>query len=281
MINLPESYLNEIKELFKDEYDAYIESLSHRHMNGLRVNTNKISVEDFLSICPFKLERIPWTDDGFYFNEEDRLSKHPYYYAGLYYIQEPSAMLPAQSLPVEENDVVLDACAAPGGKSLKLANKLNNTGLLLSNDISVSRAQILLSNIEKQGIKNCFVVAEDLSKLDRFNNTFDKILLDAPCSATGTLRRHPEIVHLKKEKDVLRQAALQKQFLGKISNVLKKGGILLYCTCSLCKEEGENQIKDFLQNNSEYKIIRLLYMLAVIMLSVFISLRFTESMMWN
>ena len=147
MEKLPQSYLDEAKDLFKEDYNDYLNSLSSIQMNGLRINTNKISVEDFLKISPFKLEKIPWTDDGFYFSEEDRPAKHPYYYAGLYYIQEPSAMLPAEILPIEENDIVLDACAAPGGKSLKLAYKLNNTGILLSNDISVSRSQIILSNL--------------------------------------------------------------------------------------------------------------------------------------
>ena len=255
MINLPESYLNEIKELFKDEYDDYIESLSHRHMNGLRVNTNKISVEDFLSICPFKLERIPWTDDGFYFNEEDRPSKHPYYYAGLYYIQEPSAMLPAQSLPIEENDVVLDACAAPGGKSLKLANKLNNTGLLLSNDISVSRAQILLSNIEKQGIKNSFVIAEDLSKLDRFNNTFDKILLDAPCSGQGMFRKEVDLIKSYIDKGSDYYTPIQKQLICKALDMLKDGGKMVYSTCTFSMKENEEVIEYALEKYPDVQVL--------------------------
>ena len=150
MANLPEQFKQNMKELLQDQYNEYLESFNNARVYGLRINTNKISVNDFLKINPFNLKPIPWTDDGFYFDENDMPSKHPYYYAGLYYLQEPSAMLPAQVLPIEENDIVLDACAAPGGKSSKLANKLKGTGLLVANDISVSRAQVLLKTLESQ-----------------------------------------------------------------------------------------------------------------------------------
>lgn len=136
---LPESFIQQMKELLKDEFEAYIQSFEHERYYGLRVNTNKISVQDFLKISPFDLTPIPWTDNGFYYGGDQKPAKHPYYYAGLYYLQEPSAMLPAQVLPIEENELVLDTCAAPGGKSTELVAKLHNTGLLLSNDISTSR----------------------------------------------------------------------------------------------------------------------------------------------
>jgi len=116
MSRLPEQYLQNMKELLKDDYDQYLDSFSKKRYYGLRVNTSKISVEDFLKIAPFHLEPIPWTDDGFYYEEEERPSRHPYFYAGLYYLQEPSAMLPAEALPIDEGDIVLDACAAPEEK---------------------------------------------------------------------------------------------------------------------------------------------------------------------
>ena len=144
---LPESFIQQMKELLKDEFEAYIQSFEHERYYGLRVNTNKISVQDFLKISPFDLTPIPWTDNGFYYEGDQKPAKHPYYYAGLYYLQEPSAMLPAQVLPIEENELVLDTCAAPGGKSTELAAKLHNTGLLLSNDISTSRCQGLIKNL--------------------------------------------------------------------------------------------------------------------------------------
>ena len=147
-MNLPEKYTESMKMMLGDEYDSYIESFNDKRLYGLRVNNLKISTEDFLKICPFKLEPVPWIENGFYYSEDDKPAKHPYYFAGLYYIQEPSAMTPANVLPIEEGDVVFDMCAAPGGKSTELAARLNKTGLLITNDISNSRAKALLKNVE-------------------------------------------------------------------------------------------------------------------------------------
>ena len=180
-MNLPESFTNRIKTQLGDEYEAYMNCLDQGMHHGLRVNTNKISVEDFLKISPFELKPVPWTTNGFYYDDKACTpSKHPYYYAGLYYIQEPSAMAPASILPVEDGDVVLDICAAPGGKSTELAAKLHGTGFLISNDISNSRAKALLKNLELFGIGNMCVVSEAPNKLStKFYQTFDKILIDA------------------------------------------------------------------------------------------------------
>lgn len=195
MTNLPENYQKKMKDLLQDQYGNYLQSFSNPIAYGLRINTTKISVEDFLKISPFHLKPIPWTTNGFYYDENDKPSKHPFYYAGLYYLQEPSAMIPAQVLPIEEGDLVLDACAAPGGKSTEILNKLNGSGCLISNDISASRAQALLHNIEKWGCQNVFVASEDISKLSSFYpDTFDKILIDAPCSGEGMFHKDPSLI---------------------------------------------------------------------------------------
>ena len=153
-INLPQNYLDAMKELLKEDYEDYLASFEEKRLYGLRINTLKISVEDFLKISPFELEPIPWIENGFYFHEEDKPAKHPYYFAGLYYIQEPSAMTPANVLPVEDGDVVFDMCAAPGGKTTQLGARLGGTGLLVANDISAGRAKTLLKNVELAGIRN-------------------------------------------------------------------------------------------------------------------------------
>ena len=140
-MNLPEKFTDSMKVLLKDEYEDYIKSFEEPRIYGLRVNTSKISVEDFLKISPFKLRQIPWIENGFFYSEDDRPAKHPYYFAGLYYLQEPSAMTPANLLPVTPGERVLDLCAAPGGKSTELAAKLAGEGLLVSNDISATRAK--------------------------------------------------------------------------------------------------------------------------------------------
>lgn len=242
MINLPEKFLENMKSLLGDEYDDYLNSFNNERVYGLRINTNKISVKDFLKINPFNLTPIPWTDDGFYYEADQQVTKHPYYYAGLYYIQEPSAMLPAQVLPIEENDIVLDACAAPGGKSSKLANKLNGTGLLVSNDISVSRAQVLLKTLESQGITNSFVMAEDICKLN-LHNCFNKILVDAPCSGEGMFRKDNELIKSWNENSNEYYSSLQKAIITKALDLLQDGGQLVYSTCTFNKTEDEDIIE--------------------------------------
>lgn len=254
-MKLPEEYLNNMKELLKDEYDSFLNSYEDHPQASLRINTNKISVKDFLNINPFDLTPIPWTDDGFYYSDADKPTKHPYYFAGLYYIQEASAMLPAQVLPIEENDIVLDACAAPGGKSLKIANKFKDTGILFSNDISISRAQVLLKNLESHGVANMIVMAEDLNSLDQFDSYFDKILLDAPCSGEGMFRKEPELIKSWLEKGNDYYADIQKQLITKAYEMLKPGGMMVYSTCTFSIKEDEEVIEHLLSLHDDIEIL--------------------------
>ena len=165
-MNLPIKFQEKMKQLLgEEEYQVYIDSFEQKNKSGLRINTQKISVEDFLKISPFALEPVPWTTNGFYYNKEVQPAKHPYYFAGLYYLQEPSAMSPAAFLPVNPGEKVLDLCAAPGGKTTELGVKLQGKGVLISNDISHSRAKALLKNVELFGISNALVVSESPAKL--------------------------------------------------------------------------------------------------------------------
>lgn len=255
MKNLPPEYLARMKTLLGEEYDPYLESLDEDRACGLRVNTSKISVEDFLKIAPFPLTPIPWTVDGFYYDEDERPSRHPYYYAGLYYLQEPSAMLPAEVLPIEEGDLVLDCCASPGGKSSKLANKLEGSGLLVANDISVSRCQVLLKTLESQGVTNAFIMAEDVTRLDRFEGCFDKILVDAPCSGEGMFRKDEELIRSYREKDGTYYAPLQKQIIASALKMLKPGGMLVYSTCTFDPREDEEVVEYALENTAGLKLL--------------------------
>ena len=250
---LPDKYLKTIKEILQDEYDEYIASFSENRIHSLKVNTSKISIEDFEKL--FKLERVPWTSDGFYY-EDESITKSPYYYAGLYYVQEASAMLPAEVLPIEEDDIVLDACAAPGGKSLKLLNKLNNTGLLVSNDVSPSRANALLRNIERFGFSNYYVISKDIIELEeKYKNTFDKILLDAPCSGEGMFRKDKSLINSWLEKDEEYYAPIQKKLLQASLNMLKDGGMLLYSTCTFNTKEDEEVVRYALENNKDVRLV--------------------------
>lgn len=244
MVNLPEKYQKEMKELLGEEYETYVKSFDEPSYLGLRVNTNKISVQEFLKLFPYELTPVPWCKNGFYYHDEDPVTKHPYYYAGLYYVQEPSAMLPASVLPIEENDKVLDVCAAPGGKSTELGAKLHGTGVLFSNDISVSRSHALLRNIERFGITNAFVSAENSTKLATyFPRYFDKILIDAPCSGEGMFRKENSLIKSWLEKDSRYYAPIQKEIVKDCLSMLKDGGSIVYSTCTFSPQEDEEIIQ--------------------------------------
>ena len=233
-MELPKTFEANMRALLGDEYEKYAKCLDKPMFHGIRINTMKISVQDFLKINPFHLKAVPWCENGFYYDETlDKPSKHPYYYAGLYYIQEPSAMTPANVLPVCKHDKVLDLCAAPGGKSTELGAKLNGTGLLVSNDISASRAKALLKNIELFGIENALVISESPHKLkERFFEYFNKILIDAPCSGEGMFRKSTSMITAWSDDKNESFAKLQREITGYAVDMLKPGGKLVYSTCT-------------------------------------------------
>ena len=168
-MELPAAFEEKMRALLQEEFDDYIACYKEPRYYGMRVNTGKISVEEFEKICPFEIKKIPWIENGFYY-DGDKVSpaKHPYYFAGLYYLQEPSSMTPANRLPVEPGDKVLDVCAAPGGKATELGAKLQGEGVLIANDISSSRAKGLLKNIEVFGIGNVLVLSEEPGRLENY-----------------------------------------------------------------------------------------------------------------
>ena len=243
------------KMLGASEFSEYLASFEEPRIYGLRVNTSKISVRDFLDISPFELTPVPWIKNGFYYSGEDKPAKHPYYFAGLYYLQEPSAMTPASVLPVEEGDRVLDLCAAPGGKSTELGARLKGTGLLVSNDISASRAKALLKNIELFGIGNALVTCEYPEKLASvFPGFFDKILVDAPCSGEGMFRKDGKLIKSWESQGPDFFAPIQRGILEAAAGMLKDGGYMVYSTCTFSKEEDEDNIRFFLDKHPEFSL---------------------------
>ena len=234
------------KLLPADEYQAYLDSYQEERVYGLRVNTGKLSPEEFEAISPFPVRRIPWIPNGYYYDGSAQVkpAKHPYYYAGLYYLQEPSAMTPAFELPIEPGDRVLDLCAAPGGKSTELAAKLGGTGVLVSNDISNSRAKALLKNLELFGTPNALITSEAPHKLaERFPAYFDKILIDAPCSGEGMFRKEPSVIKSWLEHGNEFYVKLQKEITAYALQMLKPGGMLLYSTCTFSPKEDEQMVQ--------------------------------------
>lgn len=237
-----------------EEYLQYLDSFNHSYGQTLRVNQLKMEPADF--IRRFLLSgQVSWCNTGFYYEGEQKLSAHPYYYAGVYYLQEPSAMAPAAFLPVEPGDRVLDLCAAPGGKSTALAAKLQGEGILLSNDISASRCKPLLKNMEMAGISNAVITCESPEKLaDRFFGYFDKVLVDAPCSGEGMFRREPSMVKSWSLEEVNRYAELQREILSHAAQMVKPGGYLLYSTCTFAREEDEQTVEYFLEQNADFSL---------------------------
>lgn len=256
IMKLPKEFEDKMKGLIgEEEFLVYEKKLDEEQFHGLRVNTSKISVEDFLKISPFSLKPVPWTKNGFYYDKEEKPAKHPYYFAGLYYIQEPSAMTPASLLPVEPGDKVLDLCAAPGGKSTELAAKLNGSGILVSNDISNSRAKALLKNLEMFGITNSIIISETPNKLaERFPCYFDKILIDAPCSGEGMFRKSNSMISAWEKNGVDLFVGLQRSILKEAVTMLKPGGMILYSTCTFSPEENEQSIEYLLELNPDFMI---------------------------
>ena len=258
MNQLPEKFLSRMETMLGDEFPAFLQSYDFPRKFGLRVNTNKISVEKFLEISPFHLEPIPWIDNGFFYDENDRPSRHPYYFAGLYYLQEPSAMTPANHFSINPGEYVLDLCAAPGGKATELGAKLQGKGFLVANDISNSRAKALLRNLELFGIKNSLVTNETPAKLAKyFPEFFDKILVDAPCSGEGMFRKDPDVAKTWDETRPEFFSKLQKEIVTQAISMLKPNGELLYSTCTFSPEENEGMISFILENFPEMELLSL------------------------
>lgn len=258
-MELPVEFCDEMKRILGDEYEAYLASMNEARRYGLRVNTAKISVEEFVRISPFPLTPIPYVKNGFFYDGEAvQPAKHPYYFAGLYYLQDPSAMTPASRLPIEEGDVVLDLCAAPGGKATELAAKLHGTGLLVANDISAKRAKALLKNIELFGVENSFIVTEYPQKLQSsFLGFFDKILIDAPCSGEGMFRKDPTMVKAWEQNGPEFYATLQEDILKQALPMLKPGGMLLYSTCTFSPLEDEGTVEKILAMDDSLELLEM------------------------
>ncbi len=255
MKSLPEKFISRMKNFEGFDFDAYMKALEEEPVKGFRVNTDKISLEDFQKINIFGNEKIPYVENGFYLNYE-KAGNHPYHHAGMIYIQEPGAMAPAECIDVAPDWTVLDMCAAPGGKSTQLKNKLGENGILVSNEYISSRCRILTGNIERLGLKNTVTTCMDTKKLSKyFPDTFDLIMCDAPCSGEGMFRKEEIAVDEWSEENVLMCAERQKEILENTLPLLKSGGYLIYATCTFSLEENEMVIDDFLYNHPDFEIV--------------------------
>lgn len=245
-----------MKSLLGGEFDEFLKFYEADNFRGLRVNTIKCAPEMLAKLLDFELKPTPFCKEEFYIPKNiTSLGNNPLHHAGAFYIQEPSATSAATMLDVQEDDFVLDLCAAPGGKSTQIGAKLNSTGLLWSNEIVKNRANILLSNIERMGISNVVVSNCHPDLLcERLAGRFDKVLVDAPCSGEGMFRKNSEAQSEWSVEHVKSCAQRQLLILNSAKNALKDGGVLVYSTCTFSKEENEGVITKFLEENPDFEL---------------------------
>ncbi len=258
-----------------EEYGAFLGCFDGGHVQGLSLNPGKIGMDGVSAAERFgagtdgqstekgadtagfaRLSKVPWAENGYYYEPCDQPGKHPFHEAGLYYIQEPSAMMPVGLLDIRPGERVLDLCAAPGGKSVQIAAALRGSGILVCNEIHPARAKTLSENIERMGIGNACVLNETPERLaEMFAGYFDRILVDAPCSGEGMFRRNETAVGEWSPENVELCARRQDGILDCAAQMLRFGGRLVYSTCTFAPEEDEGSVSRFLRRHSEFGIL--------------------------
>ena len=250
MITLPEAFEQEMKQLLgEEEYEAYRKTFDEAVHRGLRVNNGKISTEEFLRRTDIPLKKVPWIPNGFYYDEEScNPAKDADYYAGLYYLQEPSAMTPASRLPIEPDDRVLDLCAAPGGKSLHAADKMRNQGCVEARDLTEYKVDLIRENVQRAGVSCVVPKVKDAEQLDaEWIGKADVVIADLPCTGYGVIGRKPDIKYYaskEKEEELVR---IQRAILANAASYVKPGGTLLYSTCTVNRKENSENAAWFLE----------------------------------
>lgn len=259
MSNLSQAFLDRMRSMLPEqEYEAFLASYDLPRQYGLRVNTDKISCEDFEKIVPFEVKKIPWISNGYFYSGDEKPGHCAYYQAGLYYLQEPSAMTPASRMPIEAGDYCLDMCAAPGGKTTAIGDLLHGTGFLVTNDISGSRCKALLRNVELFGFTNAFLTNEEPVKLvSHFEEYFHKIILDAPCSGEGMFRKEEAMAADWTPEKSKELSVIQKSLLEQGVQMLRPDGLLLYSTCTFAPCENEENIAWILERYPEMELLEM------------------------
>ena len=252
---LPAEFKARMKLMLQDEYPAFLAAYEKERLYGLRYNPLKTERKTFIEKMPFSLEPIAWTKEGFYYRPEEQPGKHIYHEAGVYYIQEPSAMAVAEILQPSPGECILDLCAAPGGKTTQIAGKMAGRGLLVTNEIIPGRAKILSQNVERLGISNAVVCNETPERLAGiFPEFFDKILVDAPCSGEGMFRKDETAIAEWSPAHVAMCADRQMAILEQAAKMLRPDGVLVYSTCTFSAQENEGVISGFLHKHTDFSI---------------------------
>ena len=250
---LPHDFIERQRRLLGDEFAAFAAAYDRPRSAGIRLNPRKRTAP----LSQFCGAAIPWAQNGYYLLPDVRPGLHPYHDAGVYYLQEPSAMAPAVLLDAQPDERVLDLCAAPGGKTTQLAAAMQGRGLLVCNEIHPKRARILSSNIERLGVTNALVLNEHPAELAaRFPNYFDRIMVDAPCSGEGMFRKEEAAINDWSLETVRMCAARQYEILCSAARMLRAGGRLVYSTCTFAPEENEGVVSRFLHSHPDFSVVR-------------------------
>ena len=251
---LPEAFVVRMKNLLKDEYTDFEKALNQKSVRAFRVNTHKISVPDFEKLGAFRTEKIPFVENGFYF-DYDKIGLHPLHHAGAIYVQEPSAMAPTECVDIKDDWNVVDMCASPGGKSTQIKNKIPH-GVLVSNEIVPSRCKTLTGNIERLGLHNTVTTCMDTTRLaDTFGAVFDLCVCDAPCSGEGMFRKDDNAVNEWSAENVEMCAARQAEILDNAARLVRGGGYIIYSTCTFSPEENEKTVDLFLLRHKNFALV--------------------------
>lgn len=246
---LPEAFLQRMEAQLGSEYPAFLESLERPRAVALRFNPQKGE----RPVLPFVGAPVPWEPEGFYYDPETRPGLHVYHEAGVYYLQEASAMAPVALLDPKPGERVCDLCAAPGGKTTQIAGRMLGRGFLVCNEINPKRAKILSRNIERMGVANALVTNEHPETLaSRFPGFFDRVLVDAPCSGEGMFRKEEAAVTDWSQETVQMCARRQREILDSAARLVRPGGRLVYSTCTFAPEEDEETVAAFLEAHPEF-----------------------------
>jgi 16S rRNA C967 or C1407 C5-methylase (RsmB/RsmF family)/NOL1/NOP2/fmu family ribosome biogenesis protein len=249
---LPQAFVERIKKQFSVDYEAFVESIDQPAAVSLRINPRKFS----LQIAP---EKVPWCETGIFLNERPSFTLDPIFHSGAYYVQEASSMFVEQAFRQMEhasNRIVLDLCAAPGGKSTHLLSLLDSSDLLVANEVIRSRVSVLDENIRKWGHQNVVVCSNDPADFSNLDGLFDVILVDAPCSGEGLFRRDASAIQQWSVDNTNLCATRQRRILADVWPSLKNGGCLIYSTCTFNPAENEENLK-WLAENNEVESIRI------------------------
>ena len=246
---LPQAFLQRMQSQLGEEYADFLRALERPRAVALRLNPLKGE----RPALPFMQERVPWESEGYYYDTDSRPGLHPYHEAGVYYLQEASAMAPVRLLDPQPGERVCDLCAAPGGKTTQIAGEMAGQGFLLCNEINPKRAKILSRNIERMGVANALVTNEHPQNLaKRLWGFFDRVLVDAPCSGEGMFRKEEAAITDWSEETVEMCAHRQSEILDSGAQLVRDGGILVYSTCTFAPQENEQVVEAFLQRHSEF-----------------------------